>query len=204
MSDTDAHSGDGESPLCLDFANQFRARSGDDSDDPVAGYQNLVSWAEQSQVLAGDDVARLGQAAARRPGEAGAVWRRAADLGESIHQIFTAVTDEYPPETADLEILNALLIQAQSKRQLVYAPQGFLWEWVVEGDALEWILWRVALSAADLLTSDRLDRVKRCADDDCGWLFLDTSRNRSRRWCDMSDCGNRAKARRYYKRSRDA
>jgi predicted RNA-binding Zn ribbon-like protein len=65
---------------------------------------------------------------------------------------------------------------------------------------LDWILNPLIRSAADLLVSDELKRVKRCGDPACGWLFLDTSRNKSRRWCDMSDCGNRAKASRFYKK----
>ena len=55
-------------------------------------------------------------------------------------------------------------------------------------------------SAADLLVSPELKRVKQCADDACGWLFMDKSRNNSRRWCSMKDCGNRAKAHRHYLR----
>ncbi|MCB0153982.1 MAG: CGNR zinc finger domain-containing protein, partial [Anaerolineae bacterium] len=55
-------------------------------------------------------------------------------------------------------------------------------------------------SAAELLTSDRLNRVGQCAGESCGWLFLDTTRNHSRRWCEMEHCGNRAKAKRHYRR----
>ena len=62
------------------------------------------------------------------------------------------------------------------------------------------MLWRLAVDASDLLTSTDLDRVRECSGDTCSWLFLDRSRNRSRRWCDMADCGNRAKARRHYSR----
>jgi predicted RNA-binding Zn ribbon-like protein len=69
-------------------------------------------------------------------------------------------------------------------------------------DLREAIFRPVAQSAADLLTSEELNRVGQCADDHCGWLFMDMSRNRSRRWCDMGDCGNRAKARRHYQRKR--
>ena len=70
-------------------------------------------------------------------------------------------------------------------------------------DALECMLCPVVRDAADLLTSRELERVGRCADERCGWLFVDTSRNRSRRWCSMESCGNRAKARRHYRKSRD-
>jgi len=72
------------------------------------------------------------------------------------------------------------------------------------GDDLERPLWEIAHSAADLLTSGDQERVKECASTTCEWVFLDKSRNRSRRWCDMSDCGNRAKARRFQARKRAA
>ena len=63
---------------------------------------------------------------------------------------------------------------------------------------LRTLRWEVATSAVDLLTAGRLDRVGECPA--CGWLFLDTSKNRSRRWCSMATCGGRDKARRYYAR----
>jgi predicted RNA-binding Zn ribbon-like protein len=62
------------------------------------------------------------------------------------------------------------------------------------------MLWPIASSAADLLTSERLKKVRLCEAKTCTWLFLDESRNHSRRWCDMKVCGNREKARRHYQR----
>ncbi|MBN1859137.1 CGNR zinc finger domain-containing protein [Candidatus Bipolaricaulota bacterium] len=84
------------------------------------------------------------------------------------------------------------------------SEERFQWGWSDAEDQLEWPVWILARSAADLLTSDERDRVRRCAGPDCGWLFVDISRNHSRRWCDMADCGNRAKARRSYARKRQA
>jgi predicted RNA-binding Zn ribbon-like protein len=80
---------------------------------------------------------------------------------------------------------------------------GFAWEWYEVDGALDLPVWIVARSAADLLMSADLTRVRKCASEKCDWLFLDASRNRSRRWCDMAVCGNRAKARRNYARRRD-
>jgi predicted RNA-binding Zn ribbon-like protein len=79
---------------------------------------------------------------------------------------------------------------------------------VAGGYALSWpdsaeldrMLWPLATSALSLLLSEEVGRIKECAADDCHWLFLDSSRNQSRRWCDMKACGNRAKARHYYHR----
>jgi predicted RNA-binding Zn ribbon-like protein len=73
---------------------------------------------------------------------------------------------------------------------------GFEWKWAGDEDALDRMVWPVARSAADVLVSDEGSRVRRCAGESCHWFFLDSGRNRSRRWCDMRDCGNRAKARR--------
>ena len=72
----------------------------------------------------------------------------------------------------------------------------------LEGTHLDTVLWPIAKSAADLLTSDRLACVRECAAQNCGWLFMDNSPNQRRRWCNMKICGNRAKARRHYERNR--
>jgi predicted RNA-binding Zn ribbon-like protein len=79
-------------------------------------------------------------------------------------------------------------------------PQG----WNEElAPRLERPWWPVVRSAAELLTSPHLlDRLGQCADPQCGWLFLDTSKSRTRKWCDINDCGNRAKQRRFQKKKR--
>jgi predicted RNA-binding Zn ribbon-like protein len=85
----------------------------------------------------------------------------------------------------------------------VYRSGGFEWGCNLDENALEATLWILALSAVDLLTSENLKLVGQCADEEgCGWLFVDTSKNHSRRWCDINDCGNRAKQRRYQQRVR--
>ena len=196
-------SGDG-GWLCLDFANTIGSRVNEDSVDKLAGYQELVAWSIEKGALTPDDAERLNQEAFQRPAEAEVVFHRAIDLREAIYRIFAAAADGRPPRMGDLPILNAAIALAQTRRQLVYTPAGFQWVWIPEQDRLDPMLWPVALSAGELLTSARLSRVKECANDTCSWLFVDMSRNRSRRWCDMSDCGNRAKARRHYHRQHDA
>ncbi len=81
---------------------------------------------------------------------------------------------------------------------------GFRWDWVGSPVPVERLLWSVARSAGELLTASELDRIRECASDRCSWLFLDCSRSRRRRWCDMKTCGNRAKARRHYQRTRQS
>jgi predicted RNA-binding Zn ribbon-like protein len=102
---------------------------------------------------------------------------------------------ERSPDAADAALRSALAL-----REAVY--RIFSWDWTRRGETLERPMWDIAQSAADLLTSGQLHRVRQCGDERCGWLFFDRSKNRSRRWCSMDDCGNRAKARRHYRRSR--
>jgi len=131
-----------------------------------------------------------------------AVLERAIALREAIYRIFSAISHGRPPQAADLATYNAELSGALAHSRIVSTAEGFAWDWRRAEDALDRMLWPVVRDAAGLLTSEKLDRIGECADDRCGWLFLDVSRNRSRRWCAMEDCGNRAKARRHYERKR--
>jgi predicted RNA-binding Zn ribbon-like protein len=132
------------------------------------------------------------------------VLQQAITLREATYRIFSNVAAVHPPAPDDLGILNVALPDAMSHLQVVALPTGFTWDWTASLDALDQMLWPVVRSAADLLTSDDLDRVRECADDrGCGYLFIDRSRNRSRRWCSMESCGNRAKVVRYLERRSD-
>ena len=108
------------------------------------------------------------------------------------------------PGAEVLGVVNGVLADMLGRSRLAPAGGDLAWAWGGDEDALDRPLWAVARAAAALLTGPGLERVRACPGVGCGWLFLDTSRNRSRRWCDMRDCGNRAKARRHYQRSRAA
>ncbi len=103
----------------------------------------------------------------------------------------------WQPESEDLEKLNRELNIARRHQKLSAAKNGFVFEWINCTDALDQMLWQISISAADLLINGDLTRIRRCGNDVCNWLFLDTSRNRSRQWCVMDDCGNVAKVRRF-------
>jgi predicted RNA-binding Zn ribbon-like protein len=98
--------------------------------------------------------------------------------------------------------LNAAVRDAAERRQIVATGRGFRWRWAGGGTSLESVLWPIARSAGELLASEERSQVRVCDADTCAWLFVDRSRNRSRRWCSMDSCGNRAKARRHYSRKR--
>lgn len=191
--------------LCLDFANTVDWHNSDHPHEWLTSYADLVSWSLHAGILADTETQHLLADAERQPRDAATVLKRAIVLREAIFNIFKAVAQGLAPKINDLAILNSELFRALTKLRVVSRGKDFEWAWKGEDeDSLDRMLWPVAKSAADLLTSEKLTRVRMCEGKDCGWLFLDMSRNRSRRWCVMEDCGNRAKARRYYQRKRAA
>jgi predicted RNA-binding Zn ribbon-like protein len=189
--------------LCLNFANTVDDHASDHPSERLTSYSDFVSWSQYAGALTHRQMRRLLQKAADQPEEAAAILRQAIALREAMYAVFAAVAHGRQSAAADLDRLNAALSEMLAQSRIVPTERGFGWDWAGEEDALVWPLWSVARSAADLLTSAELRRVGQCADDrGCGWLFLDTSRNHSRRWCDIKDCGNRAKAHRHYQRKR--
>ncbi len=188
--------------LCLDFANTVSGSRTVRPTERLRSYGDLVSWSRQAGVVTDGQAERLLRQAGRRPSDAAAVLERAVALREAIYRVFSAVAAGRAPGPADLAGLNEALAGALARSRLVPAGGRFAWSWADDEAALDPMLGPVTRSAADLLTSDDLGLVRECASDDCTWLFMDTSRNRSRRWCDMRSCGNRAKARRHRERRR--
>ena len=190
--------------VSLDFANTVDWHASDDPIEYLHTYGDLVAWSLHAGVLAGPEAESLLAEAARRPGEAAAALLRAVQLREVIYRIFSALARDRALQQSDLAAFNAELSAALAHSAITLADEGFAWIWEGDEGALDRLLWPVVRDAVDLMTSAELSRVGQCADDQCGWLFLDLSRNRSRRWCSMKDCGNRAKARRHYRRLRRA
>lgn len=182
---------------CLAFSNTVSDRLDERPRDHLAAYGDLVSWAEQAGLVSAEQAARLEGRAARDERRARTVLAEARALREAIYRLFSRSEEA---ADGDLEILNAALPEALARLRLAPSGHGYRWHWSDDGDELELPLWAVARSAAELLTSEDAGRVRQCFADDCAWLFVDRSRNRSRRWCDMSQCGNRHKARRHYRR----
>jgi predicted RNA-binding Zn ribbon-like protein len=188
--------------LCLDFANTLANRTSDDPHEWLDSYTNLVAWAQLAGALSPEAARPLVDKAAAHPEMAAQALNQAIEFRETIYRVFSAVNFGHSPAQSDLDDLNSALSEALPHLRVVLDEAAFAWDWNDEATALERMLWPVARSAADLLTSEELGRVGECQGDGCGWLFLDLSRNHSRRWCDMGDCGNRAKARRHYHRKK--
>lgn len=189
--------------LCLDFTNTVGSRGVANERDRLRGYPELLWWGVRAGVLTEEERRELARRAEARPAEAEAAFRRAVELREASWRVFRALEDGARADAADLETVNREVARAMAHARLVQGAEGFVWGWDDSPEA-DRVLWPVARDAAELLTSPELRRVGRCAAEQCGWLYLDTSKNRSRRWCDMKDCGNRAKVRRHYRRRRAA
>ncbi len=189
--------------LPLDFANTADWHARSDPIEKLDSYADLVDWSWRAGLLTEKAVQQLLTAAEQRPEDAHRSLDRAIEIREAIYRIFShhAAGTEIPK--VDLDLFNAALSEALRQVGIENSPEGFSWGWHDKDHDLESMLWPILWEVARLLTSDDVKRVGECADDrGCGYLYYDSSRNRSRRWCSMESCGNRAKAQRHYKRSK--
>ncbi len=186
--------------VCLDFANTL-ASSGDHLND----YADLVAFAAQSQLLTPEDADWLLAEAQRDRVSAEGVMVRAKRLRSAIYTIFAAIAAQERPREHDVQQLNVELAATLQHARILPATSEGAYQWGWSGRNADAPLWGITRSAADLLVdTDQRRLVRQCGGTGCNWLFLDTTRNRSRQWCSMRSCGNREKARRHYQRRRSA
>ena len=190
--------------MCLDFANTFHNRPVPARrQDRLTSYAAVLAWGRQTGVLTAQQARDLLHKATARPAAALRALRDGVKLREAIYGICAASAARRPPPRTDLRMLNAFVAEASHHLRIAVAGDAFRWAWTSRRDeVLQQVLWPIARSAADVLTSDRLRSVRECEAEACGWLFLDNSHSQRRRWCDMRLCGNRAKVRRFYDRHR--
>ncbi len=190
--------------LCLDLTNTVGG-SRENPSEWLVDYPALVRWSVRAGALDAADADALLEAAGDRPEEASEALRATRELRESLFRVFDALAGKraVPPE--DVARLNAHLGPALARLQVAPSGDGFAWRDAGPDElALDAMLGPIARDAAELLVAGDPERIKECGGKDCTWLFVDASKNRSRRWCDMRDCGNRAKARRHYRRQKRA
>ena len=190
--------------LCLDFVNTVRFRPVSDRLELINTYDDLLAWARQATIITPGEAAALAAAALKRGRSAADALSAARALREAVYSIVSSRAAGLPAPEADLRTLNRSVGQAMAHAGLIPAGARFEWGWPDRLPDLDRVSWWVARSAAELLTSHDLTFVRECAGYDCGWIFMDATKNRSRRWCDMRTCGNRAKSRRHHERRRVA
>jgi predicted RNA-binding Zn ribbon-like protein len=172
--------------LCLDFANTRYWRGQDTPTETLNTPADLAAWTR----------------APKPPSQK--EFERALELRETLHRLFDAVAQGKAPAARDFEGLNAALAAAPARQTLKRGSEAFDWELDMRSGTALALLAPILWSAGDLLASASLGKVRRCANPECLYLFLDDSRAGKRRWCTMSSCGNRAKARRHYHKSKQA
>jgi len=188
--------------LCLDFINTLDNRPAPERHkELLSTYRDWVEWAAQAGAARPAQKGALLSAAARHPDVATAALRKAIELRECLYRIVRASLRNQRPDPSDMERFNGFLGASLANLQLKARHGGFRLQWSEESEpVLDSLLWPIAKSASDLLTSGDLGKVRECDSPSCRWMFVDRSKNHTRRWCDMKACGNRLKARRFYHR----
>jgi predicted RNA-binding Zn ribbon-like protein len=187
--------------LCLDFVNTLEKLDKDGPQDYLPGYTELAQWGQHIRLVSEQAVADALQWQQDHPGEAAELYARGMHLRSCLTRIFTALAYGREPDARDVQIVQAEFAQPGSALVLPPDVEHFQWQWASSDRLVERLLWEVAKSSIQTLTTDDLHRIKECPGaNDCGSIFYDTSRNGTRRWCSMEGCGSRVKMRRQYAR----
>lgn len=188
----------------LDLTNTVDNRPVARRKDSLNCCADLISWSRQAGLLSPRQAGHLSRRARRAPAKARTVLRRAVALREALYETLSARAGGSSPPPEALRCINSLLPALLKRSRVVRKGKGFEWEFSGSAAGLDRLLWSISRAVAELLTSEELPLVRECAAGDCGWLFLDRSRNRSRRWCEMRVCGNRDKVRRFRQRQHNS
>lgn len=189
--------------IALDFVNTVGDHLAAQPSEYLNSYANLAVWAAHAGVITLDHAAILTALSMHQPDDAEVALTRTIETREVIFRLLLGAIRKQAPDGADFAAFNAMLANAPGRTRIVSENERYQWRFSGKVESLDDPLWRIVWAAADLLTADQLAQVKICEGDECGWMFLDISRNQARRWCSMADCGNRAKANRYYRRHKD-
>jgi predicted RNA-binding Zn ribbon-like protein len=188
----------------LDFVNTVGGNRQVRPREDLRRFSDLVAWATQAGLLRESEAKALAKEAAASPAEAEKALVRARTFREAVYRLLFALLESQPPAPQDVAALEAEVHRALSLRRLTASGPGFAWTAPTVA-LLDTVVPRVAVAASELVTSEAMRRVRICeakVSEECSWLFLDETRNHSRRWCNMATCGNQHKARRHYARVR--
>jgi len=189
--------------LSINFTNTVNWR-GDDAarEDNLGTYQDVLVWCDEAGLLDGAERARLVERSQADPAGAETALVEIREIREVIYRILRNLGEAQLPSPADQSLFNDTLHRALGHRRLDIQPAHARWAWRSHSDDLTAPIWPVVLAAADLAVSDDLAKVHTCSNEACGWMFLDRSRNQSRKWCSSESCGNRARVRKFYQHSK--
>ena len=195
--------------VCLDFINTLDDRPSAQPQELLKNYYELARFGEDTGILTPAQLDFFFDNAHLMPDEAGDALRRAINLREAMYAIFSALMKKQTAPAVAMDTLNAYIRDAAQHSRLVQkkdVQREGRCEWRFDDltSAFGAMLWPITRAAADLLASSDLAQVRACSSPTCQWLFLDTSKNHHRRWCNMKVCGNRAKVRKFYAKKKTA
>ena len=197
--------------LCLDFLNTVHDAEAEDPEEELSSDADLVAWAAQAGILAVSEAGRLQAGALRNyvrlkllGKKRGSLLQDVRALREVLRQMFQRAARDRKVASRDVETLNLLLKRFPAAGRIERSNSDWTMNWESQAGGAEKIFYAIVKSAAELVASGRWRAVRECASDTCTWMFLDTSKNHSRRWCEMARCGNRDKVQRFRARWRRA
>jgi predicted RNA-binding Zn ribbon-like protein len=192
--------------LCLDFCNTGQHVRGAEQKqiEWLSDFGELIAWLHAAGALTAKQASALRAAAERAPEAAQRVLSRALRFREALARALIAKAQERTPFTDDMQLIEQEYARSARYARLAAAEEGFRWTVDGEADELDVALRPIVESAVSLMTSPRMARLRRCGNATCYWLFIDETKNASRRWCEMASCGNVMKVRRHRARARRA
>ena len=161
----------------------------------LASYDDLLRFAEQSGLLTPRQIRGISRSSPETAQASALVSCR--ELREAAAEVFYAAVDSRTPAASQIKLLERCYLEARGHQCFAWSGSGLAWNWLASEFSPDLPVWMLAIDAGRLLLSDHMRFLRACEKPDCRWLFLDTSKNHTRRWCDMKICGNRMKARRF-------
>jgi len=158
-------------------------------------YLDLITWANFADGVGDSQKEMLQGLSQEKSNEAKQIYYEAIQLREAMYEYIINLINQEEVRPASMQMINQWIPRAFSNLELRLVDRDYVLDWNVDNFGLESVLWPIIKAFVDLVTSKNSKRIKRCSN--CGWLFVDNSKNRSRRWCSMEICGNRVKARRF-------
>ena len=184
--------------ICLAYANTLFWRGRDHPTETLSNFSDLLKWLQNTAGVSAADLRGIAQWSRAHPVKAANVFADAIALREAMYRSFAAQAAAEHTRPKDFALLQRALTQAPARQRLASADGGYAWNierlQPLAAHLLAPILW----STGDLMIKGARGNVRRCTNSKCVWLFIDASKNATRRWCDMASCGNRAKSRRHY------
>jgi predicted RNA-binding Zn ribbon-like protein len=188
--------------LALDFANTLDFRYDPDRlVDLLPTYECFLAFCRQSGVITAAQMRKLLDGVSEVDSQR--VLKAVIALREALYFLILSAVHSPGPGESHVRVLNSFLSEARTVDQVVWHKRRFVRAFPDVTERPDGPLRQVVHAAVVLITSSDMDDVRECSEKSCRWLFLDRSRNHSRRWCDMQLCGNRSKARRFYARTRN-